>query len=220
MDKAAKAKEDIEATTNTLTADQKLLVEATKSCAFEDEEYAKRTKVRGEEIKALSETLNILTGDEARTLFDKTISLFQVRSISSSNSAAAQEAAKNSAFTRIMKISKAHKNWMLASLAVRVKLDAFTKVKAAMDKMLAELKTQQKDEYAKWESCKKDIDTTEDKIWDDKVVKRDLATKHKDISNNIKVLTGDIEELQSEVANAQVSLKQAGENRKAENQLF
>ena len=53
---------------------------------------------------------------------------------------------------------------MLASLAVRVKLDAFTKVKAAMDKMLAELQEQQKVEYAKWETCKKDIDTNDQQL--------------------------------------------------------
>merc|ERR1719352_31382 len=106
---------------------------------------------------------------------------------------AMQERAKNKAMQRILMTSKKHKSWMLASLAVRVKLDAFTKVKAAMDKMLTELKSQQKAEYAKWETCKKDIDTTEDKIWDDKVVKRDLAAKHKDLTNTLKVLNKDVD---------------------------
>merc|ERR1719407_134748 len=195
MDKAAKAKEDIEATAKTLGADQAYLAEASKNCAFEDAEYAKRSKVRNEEITALSETLNILTGDEARSLFDKTISFIQVSSVkrSSAATAAAQEAAKNQAFQRILKVSKAHKNWLLASLAVRVKPDAFTKVKAAMDTMMADLKTQQKVEYEKWETCKKDIDTTEDQIWDGKVEKRDLASTHKDLVNTLKVLDKDIE---------------------------
>merc|ERR1719375_1694523 len=121
---------------------------------------------------------------------------------------------------KILLMSKKHKNWMLASLAVRVKLDAFTKVKAAMDKMLAELKAQQKAEYAKWESCKKDIDTTEDSIWNGKVEKRDLAAKHKDLVNTLKVLNKDIDDIKAEVAEAEVSLKQAGEQRKADNQLF
>jgi len=222
MDKAAKAKEDIEATTNALTADEKFLLEATQSCKVEDDLYAKRSKVRNEEVKALSETLNILTGDEARSLFDKTMSFVQLGSVRRSNSAvaAAQEAAKTSAFQRIMKVSKSHKSWMLASLAVRVKIDAFTKVVAACDKMLAELKSQQKAEYEKWETCKADLDTTEDKIWDAKVVKRDLASKHQDVSNSIEVLSTDIADVTKEVAESEVSLKEAGENRKAENALF
>jgi len=116
--------------------------------------------------------------------------------------------------------SKRHKSWMLASLAVRVKLDAFGKVKKAMDTMLAELKSQQKAEYAKWETCKKDIDSTEDKIWNGKVEKRDLGEKHKDIENTIKVGDTDIADLKKQVADAEVSLKTAGEQRKADNQLF
>merc|ERR1719446_894639 len=113
----------------------------------------------------------------------------------------------NKAMQRILMMSKKHKNWQLASLAVRVKLDAFTKVKKAMDTMLAELKSQQKAEYAKWETCKKDIDTTEDKIWNGKVEKRDLGDKHKDLENTLQVLNKDIDDLKNEVAEAEVSLK-------------
>merc|ERR1719453_1690149 len=115
---------------------------------------------------------------------------------------------------RILMTYKKSKNWQLASLAVRVKLDGFTKVKAAMDKMLAELQSQQKAEYAKWETCKKDIDTTEDKIWNGKVEKRDLASTHKDIVNTLKTADMDIETLKKEVSDAEISLKQAGEERK------
>merc|ERR1719440_1641707 len=89
-----------------------------------------------------------------------------------------------------------------------------------MDTMLAELKTQQKNEYEKNEQCKKDIDTTEDKIWEEKVVKRDLADKHKDIVNILETGDQDIADLKKEIADAEVILKTAGEQRKAENQLF
>jgi len=215
MDKAAKAKEDIDATSNTLTADQAFLAETTAGCKSEDASFAQRTKVRNEEVVALGETLDILTGDEARALFDKTINFLQL-----SASSAMQVKAQNQAVQRLLTMAKKSKNWQLAGLAVRVKLDAFTKVKIVMDKMIAELKEQQKVEYAKWESCKKDIDTNEDKIWNGKVEKRDLASKHKDLSNTIAVLTKDIADLTTEVADAEVSLKQAGEQRKAENQLF
>merc|ERR1719390_220230 len=131
-----------------------------------------------------------------------------------------QEKVKNKVMQKILMMAKKHKSWQLASLAVNVKLDAFTKVIAACDKMLAELKSQQKAEYSKWETCKKDIDTTEDKIWNGKVEKRDLAAKHKDIVNTLKVLNKDIDDLKTETAEAEVSLKQAGEQRKAENQAF
>jgi len=222
LDKVAKAKEDQEATANTLAADQKFLAETQAGCKTEDELYAKRSKVRNEEIKALAETLDILTGDEARSLFDKTINFVQVGATSRSNRARAamQEMAKTRAMQRILMTSKKHRSWLLASLAVQVKLDAFTKVKAAMDKMLVELAAQQKAEYAKWETCKKDIDTTEDEIWNGKVEKRDLASKHKDVENTLKMLNKDIDDLKAEVAEAEVNLKKAGEQRKADNQLY
>jgi len=223
MDQAAKAKEEVEATTSSLSADQKFLIEATKNCQIEDEEYAKRVKVRTEEIEALGQTLDILTGDEARSLFDKTISFLQVGSVSNSNSAeraAAQEKAATRAMQRIVEVARKHRNWALASLAVRVKLDAFTKVKEAMDKMLVELEEQQKTEYEKHDTCKKQLDETEDKIKTGTQTKADLDAKHKDITNTMATVGDEIDRLKTEVGEMQVALKEAGEQRKAANKVF
>merc|ERR1719221_1380279 len=101
---------------------------------------------------------------------------------------------------RLASVAKKNGNWMLASLAVRVRLDAFTKVKEAMDRMMAELQKQQKEEYAKWETCKADIDKTEDDIKVGENVKKDLAEKHRQLSNTIATLRDEIAELKSETA--------------------
>merc|ERR1719375_2203220 len=82
-----------------------------------------------------------------------------------------------------------------------------------MDKMLAELQAQQKAEYEKWELCKKDIDETEDKIKAATWTKEELQEKKLDLENTI-------ESLKDEIAAMEVALKKAGEERKAENQLF
>merc|ERR1719484_314391 len=216
LDKVAKSKEDIASTTEALTADEQMLLEATKSCKTEEEEYAGRSKVRSEEIKALGETLDILTGDEARDLFGKTINFLQISSVevSSANTAA------TTAMQRLMAVARRHKNWALASLAVRVRLDAFKKVKEAMDKMTAELKAQQKAEVEKKEFCTKKIDETEDFIKVAKQTEEDLDGKHKDLVSTIEGLKTSVETLKAEVADAQVSLKKAGEDRKAGNKLF
>jgi len=220
-DKVAKAKDEVEATMSSLSADQQFLIEATKNCRIEDEEYAARTKVRSEEIKALGETLNILTGDEARDLLGKTMSFVQVASVSNlAERAAAQEKATTRAMQRIVQVARKHKNWQLASLAVHMKLDAFVKVQEAMDKMLVQLKEQQKAEYEKWESCKADLDQTEDKIKTKTQTKDDLTSKHKDLTNTLATVGTEIDRLQTEVAEMQVALKEAGEQRKAANGLF
>jgi len=220
-DRKAKAKEDKEATEASLTADQKFLMNLKKDCKSEDEEFQIRVKARGEELVALSETLKILTEDDARELFGKTISFVQLQSASSeAERSATQDRALDRAMQRIAKVAKAHKNWMLATLAVRVRLDAFTKVKEVMDKMLVELDKQQKEEYAKMEQCKKDIDETEDSIKVAENNKDDLGEKHLGLSNLIETLTKEIADLQKEEADMEVSLKQAGEARKAQSKEF
>jgi len=186
--------------------------------------YAARVKVRSEEIVALGETLKILTADESRDLFDKTISLVQLSSSEQKSAEAerlqAESRLSERAMQRIAEVARRHHNWALVSLAVRVRLDKFTKVKEVMDKMLAELQKQQKEEYAKWEFCKKSIDETEDSIKEGENTKEDLDEKHTDLVNTIETLSTSIDELKKEVTDMEVSLKKAGEDRKEENELF
>jgi len=132
----------------------------------------------------------------------------------------AREMAVKRSMQRIAKVARKHGNLILASLAVRMELDGFAKVKVMMDKMLAELAKQQKDEYAKWEECKKGIDETEDSIKEGMYKKKDLDEKHKEIVSNIETLGQQIEDLKTDVAEMEVSLKKAGEDRKEENQVF
>jgi len=212
-DRAAKAAEDLEAMKNARTADEKFVAEMTENCKVVDQEYSARTKIRGDEIVALGEVLDILTGDDARDLFAKSVgtSFLQVNQ---------QSALQDRAMKRIAEVAKKHNNWAMLSLAVRVRLDAFTKVKAAMDKMLAELQAQQKNDYDKNEQCKKDLDTTEDNIKIAEREKKDLSENNLDLSNTIDTLNNEIKTLKQEVAEMEVSLKRAGIDRKAENELF
>ena len=201
-----------------------LLLHGSKDCKSEDEEYQIRVKARGEELVALSETLKILTDDESRELFGKTISLVQLsavhQSVSSAQLAAMQDRALERAMHRIAMVAKKNKNWMLATLAVRVRLDAFSKVKEVMDKMLVELDKQQKEEIAKMEQCKTDFDTTEDSIKVAENTKDDLGEKHLGLSNLIETLTKEIADAQKEESEMEISLKQAGEARKAQSKEF
>jgi hypothetical protein len=217
LDKVAKSKQDMETTKGALTADEQLLLEATQSCKAEEESYNGRVKVRSDEIEALGETLNILTGDEARDLIGKTISFLHVDTVGGQ---ANLNALTTRAMQRIMVVAKQHKNWALATLAVHLRLDTFEKVIKAMDTMAVELKVQQKEEVEKKEFCVTKIDETEDSIKVAEQTKEDLAGKHQDAANTIEVLKGEIKTLKSEVQEAQVSLKAAGEDRKEANQLY
>jgi len=122
--------------------------------------------------------------------------------------------------TKILKVAKETKNFHLATLAVSAQLDGFTKVKEAMDKFMVELKKQQKDEYDKNEFCKKEIDANEDQTKVKTHEKEDLEDKETELETQIRVLTEEIDALNKEVGEMQVSLKRAGEDRKSENQDF
>merc|ERR1719266_752670 len=86
--------------------------------------------------------------------------------------------------------------------------------------MMAQLRKQQQDEYNKWEFCQKEIDITEDDIKMAEDTKEDLDNKHKELSNTIETITRNINMLKKSVAEMEVALKQAGEQRHDENALF
>jgi hypothetical protein len=141
QNKVATAKKDSAALEKAVSADQKFLIETEKTCTTEDEEYHKRVKVRSEEIVALGETLKILTNDESRDLFSKSINFLELEQSGTGTQrsaaerrAAAQEVAKQSVLRRLARVAKKHGSWRLAALAVRVHLDAFSKVKEVWTK--------------------------------------------------------------------------------------
>merc|ERR1719199_1619893 len=89
-----------------------------------------------------------------------------------------------------------------------------------MDKMSVELQKQQAGEYKKWETCQKDIDTTEDSIKVGENTKEDLDNKHTELTNTIATLEANIKMLKKEIADMEISLKQAGEERHDQNELY
>merc|ERR1712032_1352202 len=138
LEDVAQAKEDLEATQAALAADQEFLATLEKNCAEEETLYQERVKVRSEEIRALGETLKILTDDDARALYAKTQDQMPtLMQFTSDQSTVARERAVKRSMQRIARVARKHGNLVLASLAVRMELDGFAKVKEMMDKMLA-----------------------------------------------------------------------------------
>merc|ERR1719265_2692966 len=105
-------KKDTEAS---LEADQGFLADLKDKCAVADEEYAARVKVRTEEQQAVSETVEMLTNDEANDAFTKSMSFLQT-SRKSKNRA--------KAFTVLKGAAQKSKNPRLMTLAMSMRLDA------------------------------------------------------------------------------------------------
>merc|ERR1719456_321392 len=73
----AEAKEDLAEQEAQLAADQKFLANLEKMCTEGDANFAKRKESRLAEIQAVSETIEILTGDDAMDAMDTTFSFVQ-----------------------------------------------------------------------------------------------------------------------------------------------
>merc|ERR1719388_577075 len=78
-EKLADAKETLEGTRGALAADTEVLSSLKLQCQQTDKDFALRQKTRSEEIAAVSEAISILSDDDARDNFSKTLSFVQVQ---------------------------------------------------------------------------------------------------------------------------------------------
>merc|ERR1712066_691897 len=108
----------------------------------------------------------------------------------------------------------------LATLAFKVRLDAFTRVKKAIDDMIAQLLKEKEDEIKHKDFCVDEFNTNQLQTEKKEREKQDLIAKIEDLELTIKTLTEEIENLKAEIAEMQVQLKRAGENREKENKEF
>jgi chromosome segregation ATPase len=211
----AEAKEDLDQTTAVLTEDQKFMVNLKATCSDADGAFQKRKAARMQEIKAVSETIEILTADEARDTMASTYSFIQTASRQQRLDVRRQRAA-----SILRKVAKDMQNPELSMLATTVELDAFTRVKKAIDDMISMLKTQQSDEVKKSDWCKKELQSNDMGTMKATSLKDELDMKIGDLGSNLEKLTDEVTQAKKDIAQLQVELQRASENRKQANQDF
>merc|ERR1712127_1164154 len=108
----------------------------------------------------------------------------------------------------------------LSALAYRVRLDAFTRVKKAIDDMIAQLMKEKADEIKHKDFCVDEFNTNQLQTEKKEREKTDLIAKIEDLEMTIKALTEAITKLKSEIAEMQLQMKRAGEDREKENKEF
>lgn len=171
--------------------------------------------MRAEEMAAVSKALAVLSGDAAHDLFKRTFnpSMIQTESMN-------HKELQSKASSVLKAAAKRMKNPRLALLALHVRLDAFTKVKKAINDMIGQLLQEKQDEIKKKDFCvaefNKNALDTEKKEYE----KKNLVAKIDDLKMTIETLTKDIEQLNAEIAEMELELKKAGENRDAEHKDF
>merc|ERR1719434_92258 len=184
-----------------------------EKCSMTDAEWEERQKTRQLEMEACSKALSVLSSDDAHDLFTKTFNPSFVQK--EMHSERRDEASK-----LLSAVAQKVQNPRLATLAVRVRLDAFTRVKKAIDDMVAQLTKEKQDEIKHKDFCVDEFNTNELQTEKKEREKADLTAKIEDLELTIKQLTEAIDQLKSEVAEMQVQMKRAGEDREKENKEF
>jgi len=214
-EKLAQSKQDIEDTRNSLSADEQFLMMLKEKCQMTDQEWEERQKTRQLEMAAVSKALAILSGDDAHDLFTRTFNPALLQKEGLEQSKRRSQASKLLSFV-------AHKlrNPRLATLAVQVRLDAFVRVKKAIDDMVAQLLKEKEDEIKHKDFCVDEFNTNQLQTEKKEREKEDLIAKIEDLQMTITQLTEAIETLKAEIAEMQVQLKRAGEDREKQNKEF
>jgi len=214
-EKNAQAKTDLEDTEAALAADKKFLENLRAQCSQMDAEWEARSKTRAEEMEAVAKALEILSGDDAHDLFTKTFNFIQMREAKSKQNHRRGRASKLLAtFAR-----KTH-NPKLMTLALRIRLDAFTKVKKAIDDLLADLMKQQADEVKLKDYCNEALNENTRQTQDKERTKKSLEATIEDLTMTIEELTEALTTLKAEIKEMEFQKQRAGEDREKENVEF
>jgi len=213
-EKNAQAKEDLEDTRNTLSADEEFLMMLKEKCSVTDEEWEERQKTRQTEMGACSKALAVLSSDDAHDLFKSTFNpgFLQITMLHPER--------RNKAATVLVAAARHLHSPRLSALAHQVKLDAFTKVKKAIDDMITQLGKEKEDEIKHKDFCTDEFNKNQLETEKKERERQDLEARIEDLELTIKTLTEQIDALKARIADMQVQMKRAGEDREKENKEF
>jgi len=206
----AQAKEDTEDTQAALDADKNFLAELKKKCAMTDKEWEERQKMRQTELEATSKAIAILSSDDAQDTFSRTYSFIQVNEESDDRREAAAHA--------LVKVAR--KSPELAALVYSVRLDPFTKVKKAIDGMIASLLKEKAEEIKHKDFCLDEFQKNEVATQKKDHNKVELESKIAGLKQTITEATGAIQNLDMEIADLETQAQRAKEDREIEKKDF
>merc|ERR1719487_616383 len=216
QEKFAQEAKQLEDTQEQLAMDTEFLKNLKEKCATMDADYDKRVKDRLTEIDAVGDTIKILNSDESFEAFDK----MEAPVFLQTDSTASQKERRQQAVSALQRAARVSGSPQLAMLAASAQLDAFTEVKALIDKMVAELTTQQQDEVDHRDWCIENLNTNKRETAAAYDKRDNLEAKIADLKKTIEQLTKDIAASKAAVAEMMKQMKRASETREAENADF
>eukprot|EP00811_Abedinium_folium_P020075 NODE_2903_length_2124_cov_11.025538.p1 GENE.NODE_2903_length_2124_cov_11.025538~~NODE_2903_length_2124_cov_11.025538.p1 ORF type:complete len:622 (-),score=234.01 NODE_2903_length_2124_cov_11.025538:258-1976(-) len=209
--------DDLEDMRATLTENKAFFADLEKNCATRHQEFEEQAKTRAEELRALQETIKILSDDDALELFKKTLPSAAASFVQVTQSTAHLRQAA------IVTIRAAQRNHVtdaagldFIALAIQGKQVGFGNVIAMIDDMVENLhKSQQTDEKKKaW--CDEKIDTTnKDKSFFERSI-ADTESETEEAKQTLATVKEEIMALQEVIAKLDKAVAEASAQRKEE----
>merc|ERR1719281_1694631 len=127
---------------------------------------------------------------------------------------------RDNVYAKLMEVAKRSGDPRLSTLAQQAKLDAFAKVKKSIQDMVDNLIKEKEDEIKHKDFCVEELNNNERDIENKERDKSDKQAKIEDLEVTIDELGKAMEQLKLEIAEMQVQMKRAGEDREKENKNF
>jgi DNA repair exonuclease SbcCD ATPase subunit len=216
QEKFAQEAKQLEDTQEQLAMDEEFLKSLKEKCATMDADYDKRTKDRLTEIEAVTDTIKILNSDESFEAFDKMVAPVFLQT----DATESQKERRQRAVSALQRAAGLSGSPQIALLAASAQLDAFTKVKALIDKMVAELTKQQQDEVDHRDWCIDELNSNKRATTAAYDKKDSLEAQMADLKKTIEKLSKDIDASEKAVAETMNQMKRASETREADNADF
>jgi len=194
---AVQAEADLKDTQEAMEEDEKFKANLAAQCATKSKEWDERQKLRAQEVEAISETIEMLNGDDALELFKKTLpsaaAFLQVAVTTRS-----QERRASSLLRSLMVRDSKHKVNLHMMLVALKSGGGFDKVVQMIDNMIAEIAKEQAEDDTKRDWCTDEIHSVEQEV-------KALDGEVSDVSAAIEEKEDQLETLKSEIAALQQS---------------
>mmetsp|Transcript_100664 Transcript_100664/g.204081 ORF Transcript_100664/g.204081 Transcript_100664/m.204081 type:complete len:709 (-) Transcript_100664:117-2243(-) len=209
----ATAKGDLEDTRASMSADQRFLIDLTERCTRGDHEWERRSKLRLEEIQAVSEAIGILSTDLVKDGQQTTFGFLQT-----ALSRRGGENRRARATAILQRFSAQAPD--LALLAESASVATVEKVIKAIDDLVAKLKVEQADEVKQRDFCVGELHENEVQAARKEAERQSLEAQVSDLTARGGALSDEVSSLRQEISDLQVALQRAAENRKHANLEF
>merc|ERR1719331_3105114 len=210
-----------------MKADTEFFDQTKEACQSKHEEWTVRKEMRDAELDGINKALEILTSDEARELFAKSIkpgveTFLQIASTPALIQDSANAPAARAYGALRAQVKKTH-SIRLAALAVQVrtsKAGHFDEVIKAIDEMIKTLQEEGADDLAKKTQCldeyQENTKTVKDLDWQ---IKNNLAKIAK-LEKLIELRTKEREETIAKIKETKAYMKDITDERKEENEAY